>query len=939
MRACWREGITPLLQMHDCLDCSVSSREQAELVARLGEQAVTLDVPMRVDLKFGRSWGDATHNWKELEPAQPTPAATPDELADILDAAPDPTPEPATVVENPAGGSGDCTNKCAKCRPVSFVVFPEQVMTARDTALSLAAQGVHVFPAPPNTKKSYKSAAFNNDANWGMTNDPREVGRDFTRWCKAGVGLPTGKMNGIFVVEADRKDVDVNGIANLDALREQYGEFPRTPTAISPSGSTHYYFRHPGGYTCIQNSRSKLTLGVDVRGDGGMVIAPPTLRKDGQYRWVSGLIFEPPQWLLELVTTSPEVAPNPDVGASVASDGFERFADAEPIEKIEAALAVLDPRELGHDEHLKVACALFKALGDADGFNLLTDWLQRVPEYYDATLAKAQWRSVAAKNGYGYSIGSLYWLADLADDNWHDADTPRGGESADGSNEDAASKTNGGTRPKQPASPKGYGAAGSTLEIIEPVDLWGQFDPPLLPLGLLPDVIERFAFEEGELTGADPSGLAMAALAVCAAALPDHTQLKVKRHDPHWLEAARLWVGLIGNPSTKKTPIMLRVTKPLKRLDAALWRKFIAEKEAYDALSSEERKQAARPRQTRLRLEDTTIEAAQEVLKDSPDGVLCIQDELSGWFGAMDKYSGRGASKDRGFWLQSFHGGPYALNRIARGAAMIENLSVSLLGGIQPDPIRKIAEDTIDDGLLQRLLPTILRRGKAGKDAPAGQAALAYDDLIVRLHDHERPGTALEFDDAALAIREALERKHLDLMAYEVINKKLAAHIGKYDGLFGRLCLLWHCIEGAEGLTVTEHTARRVAAFMLRFLLPHATAFYAGMLTLSDDHDRLTNVAGYILAKKLTHITNRDVQRGSRAMRGLERQEIERIFEQLEALGWLTRVGEQRWSTPPRWRVNAEVHRLFAERAEREATERAKEREMLQEMFGTVETL
>ena len=66
MRACWREGITPLLQMHDCLDCSVRTREQAELVAQLGCDAVSLEVPMRVDLKFGRSWGDASHSWEEL---------------------------------------------------------------------------------------------------------------------------------------------------------------------------------------------------------------------------------------------------------------------------------------------------------------------------------------------------------------------------------------------------------------------------------------------------------------------------------------------------------------------------------------------------------------------------------------------------------------------------------------------------------------------------------------------------------------------------------------------------------------------------------------------------------------------------------------------------------------------------------------------------------
>ena len=75
MRACWREGITPLLQMHDCLDCSVSSREQAELIAQLGCDAVQLDVPMRVDLKFGRNWGDAKHSWEELQ-IQPAPSTT-----------------------------------------------------------------------------------------------------------------------------------------------------------------------------------------------------------------------------------------------------------------------------------------------------------------------------------------------------------------------------------------------------------------------------------------------------------------------------------------------------------------------------------------------------------------------------------------------------------------------------------------------------------------------------------------------------------------------------------------------------------------------------------------------------------------------------------------------------------------------------------------------
>jgi DNA polymerase I-like protein with 3'-5' exonuclease and polymerase domains len=66
MAACWREGVTPMLQMHDALSCSVSDPEQARRVAQLGREVIKLEVPIEVDLKFGRSWGDAKHTWEAL---------------------------------------------------------------------------------------------------------------------------------------------------------------------------------------------------------------------------------------------------------------------------------------------------------------------------------------------------------------------------------------------------------------------------------------------------------------------------------------------------------------------------------------------------------------------------------------------------------------------------------------------------------------------------------------------------------------------------------------------------------------------------------------------------------------------------------------------------------------------------------------------------------
>jgi hypothetical protein len=482
-----------------------------------------------------------------------------------------------------------------------------------------------------------------------------------------------------------------------------------------------------------------------------------------------------------------------------------------------------------------------------------------------------------------------------------------------------------------------------TASDSEPVDLWGKFDPPPLPEGLLPETIEAFATEQGELMGADPAALAAASLAVCAAAIPDSVMLNPKRHDPNWAESPRIWLALVGGPSTMKTPILHEASRPLVKLDVAMHHANVDARIEYDALPAEERRLAAKPTQRRLRIEDTTIEAAQEILKDSPEGVLCLRDELSGWFGAMDKYSGnRAAAADRGFWLQAYNGGSYAYNRVNRGGGLIENLSVSILGGIQPEPMRKVAEGSVDDGLMQRVIMIMVRPAAIGSDEPRAQASASYNRLIVRLNEIEPPFDNLRLDDGAMTIRKQLEKKHLDLMACEAINRKLAAHIGKYNGLFARLCVIWHCVENAHAcrlrseldkdylpILITEQTAERVAKFMHEFLLPHALAFYSGVLGLSDDHDRLTAVAGYILARGLDKITNRDVQRGDRTMRNLDRRDTDSVFNQLDALGWLIRVPGTRPTDPPHWRVNPEVHRRFAQRAKQEAERRREERAVI----------
>jgi len=252
--------------------------------------------------------------------------------------------------------------------------------------------------------------------------------------------------------------------------------------------------------------------------------------------------------------------------------------------------------------------------------------------------------------------------------------------------------------------------------------------------------------------------------------------------------------------------------------------------------------------------------------------------------------------------------------------------------------MRKIATDTVDDGLVQRMTPIMLRPATVGADEPISKAALEYNDLVERLRAIEPPfGSDVSFDDDAMKVRRQLEQKHIDLAsAFESVNKKLAAHIGKYDGIFARLCLLWQAIESAEQSEtavypfVTEKTAARVRDFLHGFLLRHAVAFYTSVFGLADEHDRLAAVAGYILARKLDIFTSRHIQRGDRTMRGLKKREIEDVFSQLDAFGWIEILPKFRANESPRGKVNPEVHVLFAERARKEEERRRRAREEIE---------
>jgi hypothetical protein len=177
----------------------------------------------------------------------------------------------------------------------------------------------------------------------------------------------------------------------------------------------------------------------------------------------------------------------------------------------------------------------------------------------------------------------------------------------------------------------------------------------------------------------------MATLAAASGALDHRFSLKMMQHG-NWLVSPRLWVLLVGDPSTKKTPAINAAINELDRIQADELRKHKELRRQYLARGGDAGKfEQEYPSPTRYVIHDSTIEKLGIHLSQQDRGILLKKDEVTGWIGAMEKYaSGRGSATDRAFWLQAYDGGFYSVDRVKRDDLIINRLSVSMIGGIQP---------------------------------------------------------------------------------------------------------------------------------------------------------------------------------------------------------------------------------------------------------------
>jgi hypothetical protein len=175
-----------------------------------------------------------------------------------------------------------------------------QPVSLAEAAKNYAEQGWRVFPLAG--KYPYKGTHGYLDA----TADPEEVTRMWHERPAANIGLATGAVSGVLVLDLDPRHAEKQQANLLRVLEERYGrQFRDTRTVRTAHGGLHLYYRHPkDGKTYPNAVKLGGIAGIDARGDGGYVVLPPSrLYNTLSYQWGNPEIpiANAPDWLLSVL--------------------------------------------------------------------------------------------------------------------------------------------------------------------------------------------------------------------------------------------------------------------------------------------------------------------------------------------------------------------------------------------------------------------------------------------------------------------------------------------------------------------------------------------------------------------------------------------------------------------------------------------------------------
>jgi hypothetical protein len=390
---------------------------------------------------------------------------------------------------------------------------------------------------------------------------------------------------------------------------------------------------------------------------------------------------------------------------------------------------------------------------------------------------------------------------------------------------------------------------------------------------------------------------------------------------PAWMEPPVLWPVSVGDSGDSKSPgsdcVLVYV---LPELEARMLGDFVERLDEYrqaviiDKLAEKEWEKEVKaaqqnkqpipkrpprvaaeiePQRPRLLVTDITVEqAAMLCATAAQKGLLIHRDELAGWFGSMNQYHAAG----RQFWIESYGGRFYRVERRAHSAAPIEvrHLSIAATGGAQPEKLADLIAGSPDDGLLSRVQwgwPDPIEF-KLGREPPGVNLAIERLDLLRQLEMKDGAPIYVPLTERGQQLIEQFGReiqaRQRDVGGY------LRSAYGKARGTALRLSLvleeLWWCASGdmtkPPPSTISPEAFIAAAALVEDYFLPMAERVYGDAAATELERNAAT-LARWIVKEHPPEVHVRHLERVVR-LPGLRTAEtIKKAANALVDAGWL----------------------------------------------------
>jgi hypothetical protein len=488
------------------------------------------------------------------------------------------------------------------------------------------------------------------------------------------------------------------------------------------------------------------------------------------------------------------------------------------------------------------------------------------------------------------------------------------------------------------------GSYSSVFDWEKPGDIETKTPPvQALPPELIPEPFRHWLADVSHRMQTPPDFAAISSLVIVGSIIGAGCSIKPKKLDD-WEIIPNVWGAAIGRPSVMlKSPSMKEALRPLERLQAEYGKQFERDKAGaeFDSLANKamiddvkgqlskaakgkgkdgvvkgddlqklkadymELSENAEPEATRrlFMTNETSVQSMTVLQNQNPRGLLAHRDELTALLVKWDREDG---ADERAYFLEGWNGnGSYTDFKIGRGLTEAPNICISLLGGIQPDKLRRYlyqAQHGSNDGLMQRLqlavwpdepeswqlIDTIPNKAEKHRAFDI-MKVLAELDFIqcgaVQSEYDDRP--YFRFDDAGQAIFNEWLTALQTVKIQQETNPLMVEHFGKFRSLMPSLALIFHCIDIADGKTRGNVSAKaaRLAVEWCGYLESHARRIYA--MAESPEHEAAVRLSVKIKAGALpSPFTSKAVY--DKGWHGLkDKQEVEAACNILIDENWL----------------------------------------------------